>query len=167
MVHTIKEFCEEWGHEATFTLKILNALTDESLSQEVADGHRNLGRLAWHIVCTVPEMAERMGLAMGDFDHESDVPKTAGEIVAAYQRLSKRLIDAINLDWDDDTLTTEVDMYGEKWMRAFGLKACVDHQIHHRGQMTVLMRQAGIRVPSTYGPAKEDWAQMDMEPPAV
>ncbi|MEA3297729.1 MAG: DinB family protein, partial [candidate division Zixibacteria bacterium] len=43
----------------------------------------------------------------------------------------------------------------------------IQHQIHHRGQMTVLMRQAGIKVPSLYGPAKEDWAQMGLEPPEV
>ena len=58
-------------------------------------------------------------------------------------------------------------MYGERWTRAFGLKVCVDHQIHHRGQLTVLMRQAGLRVPSLYGPAKEDWSQMGMKPPTV
>jgi uncharacterized damage-inducible protein DinB len=33
--------------------------------------------------------------------------------------------------------------------------------------MTVLMRQAGLRVPAMYGPAKEDWAEWDMQPPAV
>jgi uncharacterized damage-inducible protein DinB len=30
--------------------------------------------------------------------------------------------------------------------------------------MTVLMRQAGLRVPGIYGPAKEDWASMNMPP---
>ena len=34
----------------------------------------------------------------------------------------------------------------------------IAHQTHHRGQMTVLMRQAGLRVPGIYGPAKEEWA---------
>jgi len=33
--------------------------------------------------------------------------------------------------------------------------------------MTVLMRQAGLRVPGVYGPAHEDWAGMGMEPPEV
>jgi uncharacterized damage-inducible protein DinB len=38
------------------------------------------------------------------------------------------------------------------------------HQCHHRGQMTVLMRQAGQKVPGIYGPAKEEWSSMGMEP---
>ena len=33
--------------------------------------------------------------------------------------------------------------------------------------MTVLMRQAGLRVPGIYGPAREDWSGMGMEPPSV
>jgi uncharacterized damage-inducible protein DinB len=43
----------------------------------------------------------------------------------------------------------------------------LENEIHHRGQMTVLMRQAGLKVPGVYGPAKEDWAAMGMPAPAV
>jgi len=38
------------------------------------------------------------------------------------------------------------------------------HQAHHRGQMTVLMRQAGMKVPGVYGPSKEEWSAFGMEP---
>jgi len=31
----------------------------------------------------------------------------------------------------------------------------------------VLMRQAGLRPPDIYGPAKESWAQWNMQPPAI
>jgi uncharacterized damage-inducible protein DinB len=30
--------------------------------------------------------------------------------------------------------------------------------------MTVLMRQAGLVVPGVYGPAREEWAAMNMPP---
>ena len=43
----------------------------------------------------------------------------------------------------------------------------VTHQTHHRGQMTVLMRQAGLKVPDVYGPAKEGWATYGMPAPRV
>lgn len=38
---------------------------------------------------------------------------------------------------------------------------------HHRAQMTVLMRQAGLKVPGIRGPAKEDWSQFGAEPPQI
>jgi len=41
----------------------------------------------------------------------------------------------------------------------------LQHQSHHRGQMTVLMRQAGLPVPGIYGPAKEEWAQFGLQAP--
>jgi uncharacterized damage-inducible protein DinB len=31
--------------------------------------------------------------------------------------------------------------------------------------MTVLMRQAGLRVPGVYGPSQEEWSQFGMEAP--
>ncbi len=55
-------------------------------------------------------------------------------------------------------------MYGQEWKNSFSLWALVTHQIHHRGQMTVLMRQAGLKVPGLYGPAKEEWEAMGMKP---
>ena len=33
--------------------------------------------------------------------------------------------------------------------------------------MTVLMRQAGLKVPGVYGPAREEWAEFGMQPPAA
>jgi len=47
------------------------------------------------------------------------------------------------------------------------LQVLVVHQAHHRGQMTVLMRQAGLKVPGVYGPAREEWTAYGMQPPAV
>jgi uncharacterized damage-inducible protein DinB len=59
----------------------------------------------------------------------------------------------------------EDDMYGEMWKRGFTLYNLITHQIHHRGQMTVLMRQSGLKVPGFYGPSFEEWAQYGMEAP--
>jgi len=58
-------------------------------------------------------------------------------------------------------------MYGEKWARGVTLHILLVHEIHHRGQMTVLMRQAGLKVPGVYGPAKEEWTQYKMPEPEV
>jgi uncharacterized damage-inducible protein DinB len=56
-------------------------------------------------------------------------------------------------------------MYGQTWKRRDVLMALVMHQAHHRGQMTVLMRQAGLLVPGIYGPAREEWSKMNIPAP--
>ena len=41
---------------------MLDVLTDESLSQEIAPGHWTLGRVAWHIVTAIPVILSGTGL---------------------------------------------------------------------------------------------------------
>jgi len=53
-------------------------------------------------------------------------------------------------------------MYGMTWKRGNTLNALIYHQAHHRGQVTVLMRQAGVPIVGVYGPAKEEWEAMGM-----
>jgi uncharacterized damage-inducible protein DinB len=40
------------------------------------------------------------------------------------------------------------------------LDKLIRHQIHHRGQITILMRQAGLAAPGVYGPNEEETAAM-------
>lgn len=47
-------------------------------------------------------------------------------------------------------------MYGEIWKINKVLSVVVKHQTHHRGQLTVIMRLAGLKVTGVYGPAKEE-----------
>jgi uncharacterized damage-inducible protein DinB len=163
MYRAIDDFDHDWGEEAGFTLAMLRNLTDESLQQRVSPEGRTLGRLAWHIAETIPEM---MGLAgikgLEGPEHGSQVPATAAEIVAAYEAAARSLGDAVRSQWSDDELPEEIPMYGEMWTKGKTLGVLVLHQTHHRGQMTVLMRQAGLRVPGCYGPAAEEWASMGM-----
>ena len=62
MFLTIEEFMGAWKQQTEGTRKIMAALTDESLKQAVAEEHRTLARIAWHITGTIPEMMQRTGL---------------------------------------------------------------------------------------------------------
>ena len=167
MIRSVVEFEKYWGNEREGTLKILDALTDASLAQAVSPGDRTIGRMAWHITTSIPEMMERTGLALAGPAANAPVPATAAAIRSAYADASGSLSDQVKANWNDSTLQVEDDMYGEKWKRGFTLLVLINHQIHHRAQMTVLMRQAGLRVPGVYGPSREEWASYGAEPPAV
>lgn len=41
------------------------------------------------------------------------------------------------------------------------------YQIHHRGQMTVLMRQTGLKVSDVNGPSREEVADIGMKTPCL
>ena len=166
MFRRVGDFLKAWEQERGSTLKILAVLTDASLAQAVTKDDRTLGRLAWHLATTLAEMVERTGLKVGGRFHESPPPRSAAAILATYEAASKAVAEGV-ARWTDATLEVEDEMYGEKWARGLTLQALVVHQAHHRGQMTVLMRQAGLKVPGVYGPAREEWTAYGMKPPSV
>lgn len=164
MYYFINDFLTDWNHESGSTIKILRTLTDESLQRKVTEDGRSLGRLAWHIAGSVTEMMNRTGLSVSGPSEEQLIPQSAKEIADEYERISMSLIEEIRSKWNDATLQAESEMYGEKWKNGLTLSILVVHQAHHRGQMTVLMRQAGLPVPGVYGPSREEWAPMGMPP---
>jgi uncharacterized damage-inducible protein DinB len=167
MIKSIREFEEAWGQETEATLKLLHALTDASLAQAVGPKDRTLGRMAWHIAGSIPEMMNRTGLTVAGPGEREPVPASAAMIVGGYETAARSLAEAIRQNWTDATLSVVDDMYGMKWPRGLSLQILMNHQTHHRGQMTVLMRQAGLAVPGVYGPAREEWAGMGAPPPEV
>lgn len=167
MFHSIKDFQLAWKQESANTAKLYRALTDQSLAQEVAPGHRTLGRIAWHILTTYPEMMGQTGLEVGSVKADAPVPSTAQEIVDAYEKTAKELLDQVTSKWTDESLALEDEMYGMKWPKGLTLSILINHEVHHRGQMTVLMRQAGLKVPGVYGPSYDEWDQFGQKPPEV
>jgi uncharacterized damage-inducible protein DinB len=167
MFNSIAHFERTWSQEMKFTQKVMAALSDKSLSQTVADDHRTLGRMAWHIVTSVPEMASHIDLKLDGPDPKAPVPATAAEVSRAYKQVSESLLNSIKSAWDDATMLKEDDLYGETWKRGQTLHILMLHEIHHRGQMTVLMRQADVKVPNIYGPALEGWAEYGTPPPEI
>lgn len=162
MYHKLEDFISDWKIESESTLKVFNSLTDESLTKKVNKNVRTAGKLAWHITTAIGEMAHRTGLAFKTVAAESIVPATSKEIVDAYKEASENLLNAIKSNWNDETLNVEDDMYGEMWKRGTTLGVIISHQIHHRAQLTVVMRLNGLSVPGIYGPSKEEWTAYGM-----
>jgi len=164
MYYKLSDFIEDWKYESGSTIKILSNLSDESLTVKFNNDIRTTGRLAWHIVTSIGEMAHRTGLIFETVDENAPIPSTAKEIVDEYKRASNGMIKEISEKWSDQTLLLEDEMYGEMWTKGKTLGVLVTHQIHHRAQLTVVMRLAGLKVPGVYGPAKEEWVNYGMEP---
>lgn len=162
MYHKLHDFINDWTYESEATLKIFSNLTDESLTKSLNENVRTAGRLAWHITTSIGEMAHRTGLKFKTAENDSSIPATVKEIFNAYKEASENLISEIKSRWNDETLFVEDDMYGEKWKRGKTLSVIVNHQIHHRAQLTLVMRLLGLKVPGIYGPSKEEWAEYGM-----
>ena len=165
MYHRMEDFYRAFeGHRAS-TNRVLEAVSDDSLSRSVGD-YRTLGQVAWHIVTTVPEMMNQLGLGLSSVDVASPPPTSAAAIREGYEAVTRELVAALEATWTDETLAQSDVLYGETWARGLTLKILMDHEIHHRGQMTVLLRLLGEKVPGIYGPSREEWSAYGQEAPA-
>ncbi len=162
MIRTINDFLDRWRDEKAATLKVFSYLTDESLEEAVPRG-RTLGRLANHITETLSELPAHAGLPIAVNNTQY---ATVKELMAAYEDSADLVAEAVSGTWHDGMLDDETPMYGQSWKYGFTLWALILHQAHHRAQMTVLMRFAGLQVPGIYGPSKEEWKAYNMAPAA-
>lgn len=167
MLQRISDFVKLWKSESGNTLKIFKALNDQALKQKVAEDHRDLARIAWHISTTLPEMGKYIDIEFTAIKENQPIPAKLVDIISGYEKTAIELLNGVESNWTDETLQKEDDLYGEVWKRGDTLQIMINHEIHHRGQMTVLMRQAGLNVPGIYGPSYEEWEKYGGKPPEV
>ncbi len=153
MFTTVSDLLDVWRAESESTTRVLDALTDEALSYRAHERSRTAGELAWHIVTAVREIAKHTGLEIDGPTNETPMPPRVRDITAAYRGAADSLRAAVEGSWFDGTLVVEDDVYGEQWPRGKTLFVLLCHEIHHRGQLTLMLREAGLRVPGVYGPS--------------
>ena len=64
MFRTLDDFYRTYTMQSEGTVKLLAALTDESLGVRATTGSRSLGETAWHIVVSITEMMNRTDLIL-------------------------------------------------------------------------------------------------------
>lgn len=156
MYRKIEDFTFEWTNAAKGTTNVFKALTDDTLNQAIVEGHNTLGWLAWHLTGAplfFGNMLAQLNLETS-IDPQQPHPTSASEIVEAYKAVSAEVLTKVSALSDEDLLT-EVPGLQQPMPRGAVLRMMIDHQTHHRGQMTVLLRQAGLEVPGVMGPTKE------------
>lgn len=161
MIENINSFIGIWQQETELTRKIFAALTTESLIFTPPPYKRSIGKIANHITETVYELPHTAGLPI---NYNWEDKHTVKEIEQAYQHACKLFEQELQKNWTNEMLSQTIPMYGEQWTRATALNVLLLHQTHHRGQLTVLMRLAGIIPPSLYGPTYEDWITYNQIP---
>ncbi|WP_060206689.1 DinB family protein [Sporosarcina koreensis] len=154
MYRTVEDFIEEWTIASVGTANMIKAITDEKLDQSIVAGHSTLGWLAWHLVGAAGAFGQFAGFNVQGPGHTDPQPTSAQEISNAYEALAQAIKEEASKLTDEDMLGDVTSFTGQT-KRGKLLRGMIDHQTHHRGQMTVLLRQAGLPVPPVMGPTKE------------
>lgn len=164
MYRKTEDFIKDWKYETESTIKVFSNIPDSALDRKFGEGVRSIGTLVWHITGSGVEMLNRAGLEVQGPDEAAPRLATMKELIGAYAGMAESILNEVKNKWPDSTLTDSIEMYGETWTKGQTLAVLVMHQAHHRGQLSVLMRLAGAKVPGVYGPAYEEWAAMGLPP---
>ncbi len=164
MYRTIEDFISDLKNESEATLKVFNNIPENTGLDKQNDNIRSILRLSLHISQTIGEMMHKIGLDIYAVDENMELPNSISIIKELYKKTTDDLLLKVS-SWKNDKLEEEHNMYGENWKNAVTFSVLIRHEIHHRGQLTTLMRLAGLKVPGIYGPAKEEWAAYGMVTP--
>ncbi|MFC4775186.1 DinB family protein [Paenibacillus sp. GCM10023252] len=165
MFTTIEDFVKDYTNESEATQRLLDRLTDESLQYSIDPERRTIGQLANHLV-PPNSMLAPTGLQLNLPDGQPQQLTSAADIAEAYRRTKESVLEAVAAQWTDESLQEEHEVFGYQWKNGYTLEVFIRHEVHHRGQLTVLMRGAGLPVSGVYGPTKEEWSAFGMEAPA-
>lgn len=154
MYRVAEDFVKDWTIASKGALKVIQAIPDEKMDVAIVDGHNSLGWLSWHLVSVAGAFGQFAGLQIPAPGPNMSQPETMAEIAEKYEMVREAYKkEAATLT--EEQLLEEVPAFGGTMPRGELLRTVITHQTHHVGQMTVLLRQAGLEVPPVMGPTKE------------
>ncbi len=153
---------QELEEEAQTTRRVLQRVPDGQLAWRPHEKARTLGELALHVAIVpggVAEFAVQSPVQAPQFTDPS--PNSASELIPALDQSiakAKKLLGGM----DDATLMAIWRMMqGDRELFAIPRVALLrssmlNHWYHHRGQLTVYLRELGVPIPSIYGPSADE-----------
>jgi uncharacterized damage-inducible protein DinB len=164
MSHELEVFLKTCEGEAPRTIALLKSLPEGKYDFRPDPDGRSLGELAWHLAEVDAYMGH--GVSKGKFDFGDrpagiERPRTIAELAPGYERINRDAIAKLRALGDIDLETTVTFFDGRPMpIRRILWDAMLHHQLHHRGQLTLMCRLAGGTPPGLYGPTREEMAAM-------
>ena len=158
----IELLLQELEQEAQTTRRVLERVPNDRLSWKPHDRSMSLGQLALHIASVpgaIAEISQISPFPVPKFEQPS--AQSAAELVPALeQSLEKARTILRRLD-DADLAKVWRVMDGDREVMAIPVGAVLrtimlNHWYHHRGQLSVYLRELNVPVPSIYGPSADE-----------
>ena len=160
----VDSFLQELAAEAATTRRVLERVPTDKLDWRPHPKSMSLGQLALHVAKTPGQISAMLVGDSMEFPTEfppAPAPASTEEILTAFDA-DIALANETLKTWDDAhaTATWSVTAGGKTVMsmprigfvRVIGL----NHWYHHRGQLSVYLRELDVPLPSIYGPSADD-----------
>jgi len=160
---TIDDILQELEEEARMTRRVLARVREDQLGWTPHEKSMTLGQLAMH-VASVPGAIAGIS-TQPTFDVKTEIPRPSATSVAELLTVFDESVaraKAILGEMDDAALLSPWRMVdGDREVAVIPRGALLrsvmlNHWYHHRGQLTVYLRQTGSLVPAIYGPSADE-----------
>ena len=164
MSNEVQTFLEVWDEEARKTGAMLRSLPDGKYDFRPDAGGRSLGELGWHLAEVDAYMTygiQRGVFEMGAKPPGIERPKTVAELAPGYEGVHTEAVERVRKLNPADLDRQITFITGDPvTVRQILWTMLLHHQIHHRGQLSLMCRLAGGCSPAPYGPNREQMAKM-------
>src|SRR6266852_3710094 len=159
----IDEMLQELEEEARTTRRVLERVPENKLAWRPHEKARTLGELALHVATVPGAVAEFIAspspAQAPDFVDPS--PQSASELIAALEQSIAKAKKVLRGMDDAALMATWRMMRGERELFALPRAALLrsimlNHWYHHRGQLSVYLRELDVAIPSIYGPSADE-----------
>jgi uncharacterized damage-inducible protein DinB len=160
---TIDELVQELEQEAQATRRVLERVPQEKLHWKPHPKSMTLGQLAMHVANLPGAIAEIS--TRPSFDVQTPIPRpganSTSEVLRVFDESMGRARTHLRSMRDAELATPWRMMNGnqELWAiprAAFLRSVMLNHWYHHRGQLTVYLRETGALVPAVYGDSADE-----------
>jgi uncharacterized damage-inducible protein DinB len=154
---------EELEQEAQTTRRVLERVPDGQLAWRPHPKARTLGELAMHVAVVPGAVAEMIASpSPAQVPQFTDpVLQSASELVPTLEQSIAKAKAALSGMDDSQAMETWRMVQGERELfalpRASLLRSIMlNHWYHHRGQLSVYLRELNVAIPSIYGPSADE-----------
>ena len=153
----------ELEQETQTTRRVLERVPDHQLGWRPHERARTLGELALHVAMVPGGVAELVAspspAQAPQFTDPS--PTSASELIPALDQSIAKAKEVLGGMDDAALMATWRLMQGDRELFAIPRVAMLrsvmlNHWYHHRGQLTVYLRELGVPIPSIYGPSADE-----------
>ena len=158
----IEMLVQELEQEAQTTRRVLERVPGDRLTWKPHDRSMSLGQLALHIASmpgAIAEITQISPFPVPKFEQPSAT--SAAELVPTLEQSVVKARSILHTLDDADLAKIWCVMDGDRQVMALPVGAALralmlNHWYHHRGQLSVYLRQVGVPVPSIYGPSADE-----------
>lgn len=149
MEQELKQLLEDWQAMRQLTLDLLDELPEEHLSFAVGKNMGTIRKQYRHIGDVQICYNEAIKTGNADFKkyrRDYSIENSREKLKAFLDEVNQEMLNLI-----EENQEAKIDWFGEEWDLKQHIKALIEHEILHHGELVVYIRTLGLKFPKSWG----------------